>query len=176
MPLIRKAGRMAALCAALALAFLNPASAREYRAGDLIVVRPWTRATPPDAEVAGGYVTVVNTGRTADRLLGGTFEAASGFEVHDMTVKDGIMRMRPSGAIEIPAGGVLTLAPSGRHIMFTGLKHPIARGQTVEGALSFERAGSVPVSFDVEALGSKGPGAAKGSGHAGPSMPGMDMD
>ena len=60
--------------------------------------------------------------------------------------------------------------------MFTGLKHGLKKGETVSGTLVFERAGTVPVEFEVEGIGAKGPGKDVTLGHAGHNMPGMDMD
>ena len=62
-----------------------------------------------------------------------------------------------------------TLSPTGTHIMFTGLKRGLKKGETVDGTLTFAHAGTVPVQFEVEGIGAKGPGAG-----AGQPMPGMD--
>ena len=43
---------------ALALALsAAPALAQEFKAGDIVVEKPWARATPKGAEVGGGYLT-----------------------------------------------------------------------------------------------------------------------
>ncbi len=166
-----RAGRMAVLT----LVALAPtmAAARDFKVGDLVVQHPWARATPKGAQVAGGYLTVVNHGAVADTLTGGSFDAAAKFEIHTMTTENGVMKMRPAGPIEIPPGGSVTLSPSGMHIMFTGLKHGLKKGEDVEGTLTFAHAGTVPVHFDVEGIGAKGP---SGTGQGGHPMPGMDMD
>ena len=153
-----------------------PAVAHDFKAGDLIIEHPWARATPGGAQVAGGYVTIVNKGATPERLLGGSIAAAAKFELHRMTMDGGVMKMRPTGPLEIPPGGQLTLDPSGNHIMFTGLKSPLKKGQEIDGTLVFDHAGTVPVVFDVEGIGAKGPAKDDAAGHAGHSMPGMDMD
>lgn len=168
------AGRLAAL-AMLALA-PSFAVARDITAGDLVIQHPWARATPNGAAIGGGYLVVVNKGATADRLLGGSFDASSGFELHAMSMDGAVMKMRPTGPLEIPPGGRLTLDPSARHIMFTGLKRGLKKGETVDGALVFEHAGTVPVRFDVEGIGARAPARDDAAGHAGQAMPGMDMD
>ena len=165
------AGRLAAL-ALLALAPCA-ASARDVTAGDLVIQHPWSRATPAGAVNGGGYLTVVNKGATADRLVGGSFQASSGFEFHEMSTAGGVMTMRPTGPLEIPPGGRLTLEPSAKHIMFTGLKRGLKKGETVEGTLVFDHAGTVPVGFDVEGIDARAPAK---DGTSKPSMPGMDMD
>ena len=170
MSILDGAGRLAALVTlALAPSF---AAAHDVTAGDLVIQHPWSRATPSGAQIGGGYLTVVNKGAAADRLMGGSLQASSGFELHEMTTDGGVMKMRPTGPLDIPPGGRLTLEPSARHIMFTGLKRGLKKGETVEGTLVFEHAGTVPVRFDVEGIGAKAPA----KNDAGPAMPGMDMD
>lgn len=171
MTLLTAAGRAAAL-AALVLA-PSAALAGDVTAGEIVVHQPWARATPGGAQVGGGYLTIENRGATPDRLTGGSFAASTGFQLHTMTMDGGIMRMRPTGPLEIPAGKSVTLDPSGTHIMFDGLKRGLKKGETVPGTLVFERAGTVPVDFAVEGIAAKGPAAGVKAGHA---MPGMDMD
>jgi copper(I)-binding protein len=170
------AGRLAALTLAGLVALSVPSHAHDVKAGDLIIEHPWARATPGGAKVGGGYLTIANKGGAPDRLVGGSFEASSGFELHEMSMDGGVMRMRPTGPLEIPAGGTLTLDPSAKHIMFTGLKHGLKKGESVAGTLVFDHAGTVPVQFEVEAIGAKEPTKEPMASHAGHSMPGMDMD
>ncbi len=167
---------VAGFAAALAIPMLacQSAPAQDVKAGDLVIERPWARATPGGAQVAGGYLSVLNRGIMPDRLTGGSFAAAARFEMHDMRTEDGIMKMRPTGPLEIPPGGTLTLSPGGRHIMFTGLKHGLKTGESVAGTLTFERAGTVPVRFTVEGIGAKAPSGA--AGRADHPLPGMDMN
>lgn len=132
----------------------GPAAASSVKVGDLTLTAPWTRATPGGAKVAGGYVTITNTGASADRLISGTFTQAGRVEIHEMAMKDGVMVMRPlADGLEIPAGGTVTLAPGGFHIMFMDLKQPLKEGETVSGTLTFQKAGTVNVTFDVRGIG-----------------------
>lgn len=174
MPSLDAAGRLAALTL-LALAS-TPALAADVTVGDIVVHQPWSRATPGGAQVGGGYLTVENKGTVPDRLTGGTFAASTGFELHSMTMDSGVMKMRPAGPLEIPPGKTVTLDPSGLHIMFTGLKRGLKKGETVPGTLTFEHAGTAKVDFAVEGIAAKGPSGSMAPAHAGHSMPGMDMD
>lgn len=151
--------RAAALAAALAVAPFQSAFAHEFKAGSLEVEHPWSRATPNGAKVAGGYLVVRNSGSTADRLIGATAEIAGRTEIHEMAVKDGVMTMRAiEGGLEAPAGGELALSPGAYHLMFFDLKRPLKQGETFNGALTFEKAGAVEVTFAVEALGATSAG------------------
>ena len=170
---------LAGLSAALFLAVSSLAAAHDVVAGDLTLQHPWSRATPGGAKVGGAYVTIVNAGEEPDRLVGGSAEIADRFEIHEMSVADGVMTMRhlPDG-LEIPAGGEVVLKPGSYHIMLMGLERPLVQGERIAGTLAFEKAGPVAVEFVVEALGATRPaGDEKGGAAAGGAMPhdgGMD--
>jgi periplasmic copper chaperone A len=120
----------------------------------LTIESPWARATPPGAPVAGGFLVVRNTGKADDRLVSATSPDADKVEIHEMRMDGGVMRMRRiDDGLAIAAGGTLTLAPGGYHLMFIGPKHPFAAGQTVTATLRFERGGERTVRFDVRAMG-----------------------
>ncbi|WP_372424255.1 copper chaperone PCu(A)C [Salinarimonas chemoclinalis] len=154
---LTRAALAAALALGLAGAPLLPAAAAEtFEAGDIRIEGPWSRATPGAAPVAGGYLTIVNTGSEPDRLVGGSAEISERFEVHSMETVDGVARMAPvEGGLEIPAGESVALAPGGYHVMFMGLKRPLAEGESFAGTLVFERAGEVPITYSVGAMGSR---------------------
>lgn len=147
------------IAAALMLA-AGAVFANDYTAGPLRIEQPWTRATPAGAKVAGGYVTVTNTGTAPDRLLGGTSEIAGKVEIHEMAVNNGVMTMRglPDG-LEIRPGAKAELKPGGLHIMFMELKRQLKEGETVKGTLTFEKAGPVAVEFSVQPVGARAPAA-----------------
>src|ERR1700758_1606909 len=120
------------------------ASASEYKAGALTVIDPWSRATPKGASVGSGYLKIVNSGSTADRLVSGSTDAASSFQVHEMTMEEGVAKMRPlKDGLEIKPGQTVELTPGGFHIMLTGLKKPLNKGDHFNATLTFEQAGTV---------------------------------
>lgn len=141
-----------------AVALFGPAaSAHDYTLGDLEIRHPWARATPHGAKVAVGFVTVASHG-AADRLVSATAEIAGQAEIHEMSMKDGVMTMRPQpGGVAVPAGGELALKPGGYHLMLVGLKRMLKQGESFAGTLTFEKAGTVAVSFTVEAIGAAAP-------------------
>lgn len=135
---------------------IAPAFAHGYKAGSLVIGHPWARATPAGAPVAGGFLTVENTGTEPDKLVSVSSEIAGRSEVHEMSTKDGMMTMRPvAGGVEIPAGQKVELKPGGYHIMFMQLKGGLKEGESVKGVLTFEKAGAVPVEFKVQSVGAK---------------------
>lgn len=152
----------------LVLAVALAAAAAPVLAGQapaVRIVQPWSRATPAGAPAAAGYLTIANDGRAPDRLLGGSSPASAQLQIHEMTMDGGVMRMRPvAGGLVIPPGATVTLKPGGLHVMFIGLKRPLKAGERLPAVLRFERAGDVPVTFDVQPLGGSAP-AHHGGGH-----------
>ena len=160
---------VAALCAALAV---SPALAHDYTVGSLKIGHPWARATPKGASVGGGYMTITNTGTASERLTGGSSAVAQSFEVHEMKMDGGVMKMRPvARGIEIKPGQTVTLDPTGYHVMFTGLKEQLKQGSRFKATLDFAKAGKVDVDFAVESIGAK----TGSDDHAMPGMGGMQM-
>lgn len=148
--------------AALCLSSFTSAFASDVQVGDLKIMKPWTRATPPNAKVGGGYLTIMNSGTAADRLVSATSAVAGKVEIHDMKIEDGVMKMRPlTGGLDIPAGETVTLAPGGLHVMFMKLAEPFKMGEMVKATLVFEKAGSVEVMFPIAAIGASDGGHMK---------------
>jgi copper(I)-binding protein len=134
--------------------FATATHAHDYKVGSLEIKHPWTRATPKGAAVAGGYLNIINSGTAPDRLIGGSVEVANKFEVHEMSMDGGVMKMRElKNGIEIAPGATVELKPGSYHIMMMNLSRPLAKGDKVKGSLSFEKAGKVDVEFTVEAMG-----------------------
>jgi copper(I)-binding protein len=106
------------------------------------------------AKVGVGYVSIRNDGTEADRLIGGSATVAGRFEIHASTVEGGVARMRRvDDGIALEPGATVKLASGGAHVMLLDLKEPIVKGQSFDGTLVFERAGTVPVRFSVEGFG-----------------------
>ncbi|MBN8717239.1 copper chaperone PCu(A)C [Thermomonas sp.] len=140
--------------ALLALLLSLPALAADP--ASVQVQSPWLRATPPGAQVAGGFATLVNPGAQADRLLRVESPEAARVELHETFADGGVMRMRalPDG-LAVPAHGQVELKPGSYHLMFIQPRQPLTPGMQVPATLVFERAGAVPVTFQVRALGAR---------------------
>jgi copper(I)-binding protein len=145
----------------------GPAFAHDYTVGSLAIGHPWARATPKGAPVAGGYMTIANKGSEADRLVGGSADFATRVEIHQMTMEQGVMKMRPlKDGLEIKPGASVELKPGSYHLMFISPKQPLVQGQSVKATLKFDKAGPLDVEFTVEGLGANPPSDM-------PGMPGM---
>lgn len=136
------------------LSLCGVASAGDVEKSGLVISHPWTRATPEGAKTGAGYLTITNKGKETDKLTGGSFEDADEVQIHEMKMEGEKMTMRQlQDGLEIKPGDTVKLAPGGYHLMFIGLKKPIAKGSNVKGSLSFEKAGNVDVEYKAEGVG-----------------------
>jgi copper(I)-binding protein len=149
---------LVALALAVGLLVGPSAFAHEFKAGDIEIEHPWSRATPAGAKVAAGYLKLTNEGSTADRLVSVTGAIAGKSEIHEMAVDgNGVMTMRElKDGVEVPAGATVELKPGSFHIMFMDLKEPAREGEHFKGTLTFEKAGTVDVEFAVDKMGATG--------------------
>ena len=134
----------ASVAAAVLLAgtvHLVPVHAQSVTAGDLVVSKAWSRATPGGAKVAAGFLTIENKGSAPDKLVSASTPLADHAEIHEMKMANGVMSMREiSGGLTIPAGQSVTLAPGGYHLMLMGPKQPFKQGEKVPLTLTFGEA------------------------------------
>jgi periplasmic copper chaperone A len=150
------------LAAALAL-ITGPGVAQNYKVGSIAIEQPWARATPKGATIGAGYMKITNTGSEPDRLVGGSVSFAGRFEVHSMTMEQGVMKMREvKDGLEIKPGETVELKPGGYHVMFVDLKQPLKQGEDVSVTLKFAKAGTIEVKYPVEGMGAGGPAAVHG--------------
>ncbi|MDF1598860.1 copper chaperone PCu(A)C [Mesorhizobium sp. YIM 152430] len=119
-------------------------------AEDLQLSGAWVRAMQPGQKVAAAYLTILNRGETADRLVGATTLAASRVEMHEMAIENGVMEMRPvEGGIGIGPGDRVEFKPAGLHFMLAGIGETLLAEDEIEMTLDFEKAGTVVVQFPV---------------------------
>ena len=123
--------RMTGWALALALALVAFGGVQAGNAGgELRIENTWARATPAVAPVAAGYLTVVNDGDTADRLLRIDSAIAQRIEMHQTVHEDGVMRMRRVPRLVLDAGGAAHLKPGGLHLMLFRPAAALGEGDT----------------------------------------------
>ena len=172
---------LAAMLAALALP-ITPAISHEglvhegcdpaatYTLGDLTVSGGFSRAMLPNAPAAGGYITIANAGTSDDTLIGASSEAAKTVQLHEMKMEGDVMKMNQvAGGVVVPAGGSVSFAPGGLHIMFMGVGTPFAEGECVAVTLTFAKAGTLPVTLAIGGIAADAPPehAGQHAGHGG---------
>ena len=152
MRILSKLVFIAALIAAAPAAFAQGSGSAK-----IDVEQPYARATPAGAMSGAAYMTLANKTKTADRLTGASSDVAAKVQIHEMKVVNGVMQMREvAGGLAIPAGGSVTLKPGSYHVMLMGLKKPLVAGQSFALTLTFAKAGNIPITVPVQAMGGAG--------------------
>ncbi|SIQ77210.1 hypothetical protein SAMN05880590_107102 [Rhizobium sp. RU35A] len=125
--------------------------------GSLSIGHGYLKAMLPGQPVGGGYITVTNNGKEADRLVSAESARSGTVELHEMAMKGDVMVMRQlDKGIVIPAGETVELKPGGLHLMFMKVQQPFKQGETVPVTFTFEKAGKVDVVLPVAAAGPGG--------------------
>ena len=151
MKLFKEIAFAAALTLGAVVSFAD-AQAHEVKVGEIVINHPWARQSPMGADVAAGFMTITNTGKEEDRLVRATASVTPTVQLHEMKMEGDVMTMAEvPGGIVIPPGATVELKPKSLHIMFMGLKAPVKEGEVIAGTLTFEKAGTTDVQYEVMA-------------------------
>jgi copper(I)-binding protein len=96
----------------------------------------WVRATVPQQKATSAFMQL--SAPVDSRLISVATPLTPVAEVHEMKMEDGVMRMRRTTALELPAGKTVELTPGGYHVMLMDLKQQVKAGDTVPLTLVFE--------------------------------------
>lgn len=139
------------IAAALASTFHMSAYAQDDAVGHLKIQHPYARPTAPAQQNGAAYVTILNTGKSADKLIAVSSPAAKTVEIHSTSMTDNIMRMRQTKEIDLPPESNLEMTPGkGYHLMLVSLTKPLQQGEKVPLTFTFKKAGKLIVFADVE--------------------------
>jgi periplasmic copper chaperone A len=119
------------------------------------VEKAWVRLAAVPANPSAAYFTL-NGGPVADRLMTVTSPLAIRAEMHDMAMKGGMMSMGAiEGGLELSAGGVISFAPSGKHVMLFDVSPKVVAGGKMPLHFSFASGATLDADADVKAAGSQ---------------------
>ena len=111
------------------------------------------RATVPGQSSAAVYLTIQNTGTSADELLVVKSPAATTANLHSMAMNGNVMQMREVDRITVAPGAAATMAAGhGYHVMLSGLRHPLVAGQKIALFLTFKHSGVVKTNVTIDGL------------------------
>jgi periplasmic copper chaperone A len=137
-------------CAAVLLGISAAACAQSTPAAPIEITQAWARPTVEGQQGGGGFLRITNKGKADDKLIGASAAVSDRVELHTMTMEGNVMRMREVKEIVVKAGETVELKPGGLHVMFMGIKQPLAKDSKVPVTLVFERAGKITVPFAVQ--------------------------
>lgn len=144
-----KTNRFAAL-GALVLALLT--FSLPARAGDIMVMEPYARASSMKSTSGAAFMTIMNNTDVDDQLIDAHSDVAKKVELHThIETDDGIMQMRhvPEG-FPLPAGGKIEMKRGGHHVMFMGITDSFEQGDMIPLTLVFKNAGEVVIEVPVD--------------------------
>jgi periplasmic copper chaperone A len=121
-------------------------------AGSVTVEHAWARATPKGAPNAAVYLTLVNNGSEADRLIGASSPVADNVQFHEERDENGVSKMLALQAIDVAPGASVALKPNGIHLMLH-IKQQLKQGETFALTLTFEKAGPIEATVRVGKVG-----------------------
>jgi len=161
----RAAGTAAVAVLTWAPLLIGQAMAADYHVGSLQISQTWARATPKGADSGAAYMTVTNTGSRPARLSCVSSDASAKCQIHEMSMDQGVMKMRPvEGGVVVKPGETVTFKPGSYHVMLVDLKAPLQQGKTVEATLKVDDGGTAQVEFPIAAIGAPAPGTTASGG------------
>ena len=108
----------------------------------------WARATVQGQMATGAYM--ILTAKEGTRLVGASSSVAGVTEVHEMTMDNGVMKMRAIPGLDLPAGKAVELKPGGYHVMLMDLKTPLQKDTTIPLTLVFKDAKGVETKTELK--------------------------
>lgn len=111
----------------------------------------WVKTTVPGGRVSAAYMSIKSAKPL--KLVKVETPVAGIVELHNISMKDGVMEMKAVDAVDIPANRSVDLKPGGLHVMLMKVAQPINTGDNVPLVLTFESASkkSVVVKLDATA-------------------------
>ncbi|OIQ99364.1 hypothetical protein GALL_186010 [mine drainage metagenome] len=125
-----------ALFLSLAISMINIANAATTGSEIVSIQGAWVRPTNPGQEVGAAYMTLTSSQNVT--LVSVESDVTKSVEIHNMSMQNGVMKMRMLDSLPLSAGKPYKLAPGGFHLMLFDLKKPLAIGDQVNFVLNFK--------------------------------------
>ncbi|HEY7985882.1 MAG TPA: copper chaperone PCu(A)C [Methylophilaceae bacterium] len=103
---------------------------------DVTISNAWVRDTKPGQEVGAAYMTLKSPADT--QLIKVESQSAGTVEIHEMSMNNGVMKMRMLDTLALPANKAVQLSPGGFHLMLFDMKKPFVSGTQVDMVLTFK--------------------------------------
>lgn len=129
--------------ASFAVAVAAPASAAGITISDA-----WFRALPGGLP-AGGYFSVHNAGTAPVALTGAASPACGMLMLHQSTESGGVSRMNDVQSVTVPAGGSISFAPAGYHLMCMNPTAAMTPGKSIAVTFTFANGTRTDATFAV---------------------------
>lgn len=115
---------------------------------DIVVEAAAIKRPLPGRDMTAAYMTLTNTGSDDVALTGVDASGARSIEMHEVSVRDGVSRMRMRDQVLIPAQATVRFETGGLHLMIFGLA--ATDTELFDIKLRFDNDSSQLVSFKFE--------------------------
>jgi periplasmic copper chaperone A len=110
----------------------------------------WIKQLPPVVPMRAGYVQIKNDSDQDAQITSMQSDAFESVEMHETTMKDGMMQMVQQDSMVIPAHGSLALKPGGKHIMLINPLRTLEIGDKVEVLVNFSDSTTQTITLKVK--------------------------
>ncbi|MSP86813.1 MAG: copper chaperone PCu(A)C [Methylotenera sp.] len=135
------------LClSAFSVQVLALASSKEL----VLIQDAWVRPSSPGQDVGAAYMTFLS--RQDVMLISIESDVTNSIEIHNMSMENGVMKMRMLETLALKAGKPYQLSPGGFHLMLFDLKKPLNAGEQVKFVLTFKKKNKAFFKQNVSAM------------------------
>jgi copper(I)-binding protein len=131
-------------------AFLLSISFSLLASSEIEINFPIIRLPPPGMEVTAMFLKIINHSEKDLKVIKVTGDFAQSFELHNMQMIDGKMKMRPVESIELKKKSTTELKSGGFHIMIFNLKKTLINGEFHKVKLTLDNKMEVEINARVE--------------------------
>jgi hypothetical protein len=114
----------------------------------------WVRLAAVPGRPAAAYLTI-HGGPEPTRLVAVASPSIGSSELHQSMKTGSMVGMRRLDGIDVPAGGEVSFAPGGNHVMLFGVSPQVKPGQTMRLSIRFEK--GQPLTLDARVISAGDP-------------------
>ncbi len=120
-----------------------------FKTDGISVTNPFARQAKKGQNSAA-FVKVTNLTETPRKIIRAISPVASIIELHTSFEENGIHKMRPVEAIDVPENGFVELKSGGFHVMLIGLKEDLVVGQHIPVTLELDNGTTIQTTYKVK--------------------------
>ncbi len=132
--------------------FLLLSSLNVFATSEIEIQNPVIRLTPPGMTVTAMFLKIINHSNKDLKIVKVTGDFAKTFELHNMEILDGKMKMRSVESIVLKNKATTELKSGGLHIMIFDLKAPLKEGDLQKLELILDNKAVIEINAKVEKI------------------------
>lgn len=121
-------------------------------AESVVISDGFIKESPPGTSTSAAYFTLRNTSEQTIILISANSNIADHTELHNHTMKNGLITMKKVDQISIDPGSKLAFEPGSYHIMLMGLRSPLRPGSTEVIELVFQGGKTMAIDLPVQSI------------------------